>query len=296
MNDTLLIGGAAVMGGGAPLLVLNPATGKVIATLRQASVAQVDAAVTAADAAFDLWGKTTPKTRAACLLRLADAIEQHAEALVKLESLNCGKPYHCVLADEIPAIADVFRFFAGASRCLNGSAAGEYLEDHTSFIRRDPIGVIASITPWNYPLMMAACKLAPALAAGNCVVLKPADQTPLTTLYLATLLAEIFPAGVINIVLGTAGGVGDALTGHEKVRMVSLTGSIATGAHILAHIADGIKKTHMELGEKRRLSCSMMPIWTRWWRGCVPPASTTPAKIVPRPAGSTCSVEFTTRW
>ncbi len=250
MNDKLLIDGEKVAGEGALLQVVNPATEEVIVTLSQASLTQIDAAATAAERAFEQWSQTTPQTRASLLLQLADAIEQHAAELARLESLNCGKPLHAVLSDEIPAVADVFRFFAGASRCLGGSAAGEYLAGHTSFIRRDPIGVVASITPWNYPLMMAAWKLAPALAAGNCVLLKPADQTPLTTLYLATLLAGIFPAGVVNVLLGTAGGIGDALTGHDKVSMVSLTGSIATGAHILAHTAGGIKKTHMELGGK----------------------------------------------
>ncbi|NDL63818.1 aminobutyraldehyde dehydrogenase [Acerihabitans arboris] len=250
MHDTLLINGSSVPGAGKPTPVINPATGDIIVTINEASLEQVDAAVMAADAAFEHWGQTTPKTRAAMLLQLAAAIEQHGEALARLESLNCGKPYHCVINDEIPAVADVFRFFAGASRCLGGSAAGEYLEGHTSMIRRDPIGVIASIAPWNYPLMMAAWKLAPALAAGNCVVFKPAEQTPLTALYLARLMAVILPAGVVNVLFGTGAEMGDALTGHERVRMVSLTGSIATGAHILSHTAGGVKKTHMELGGK----------------------------------------------
>ncbi|WP_213992647.1 aminobutyraldehyde dehydrogenase [Sodalis sp. dw_96] len=250
MHDKLLINGRAVAGTGKQTAVINPATGETIVTLAEAGLAQVDAAVRAADAAFDSWGQTTPKSRAALLLQLADAIEQHGESLARLESLNCGKPYHCVINDEIPAVADVFRFFAGACRCLGGSAAGEYLEGHTSMIRRDPIGVVASIAPWNYPLMMAAWKLAPALAAGNCVVFKPAEQTPLTALYLAELLEKIFPPGVVNVLFGTGSEIGDALTGHERVRMVSLTGSIATGAHILSHTAGNIKKTHMELGGK----------------------------------------------
>ncbi|SUG15130.1 gamma-aminobutyraldehyde dehydrogenase [Salmonella enterica subsp. arizonae] len=195
-------------------------------------------------------GQTTPKVRAECLLELADSIEQNALQLAKLESQNCGKPLHCVINDEIPAIIDVFRFFAGAARCLNGLAAGEYLEGYTSMIRRDPVGVVASIAPWNYPLMMAAWKLAPALAAGNCVVIKPSEITPLTALKLAALAKDIFPPGVINVLFGRGQTVGDALTGHEKVRMVSLTGSIATGEHILRHTAPAIKRTHMELGGK----------------------------------------------
>ncbi|WJV63972.1 aminobutyraldehyde dehydrogenase [Pectobacteriaceae bacterium CE70] len=250
MHDKLLIDGKQVAGNGEYLAVYNPATGEEIAAIPQADLAQVDDAVNAADAAFVHWGRTSPKTRAALLLAVAEAIEMHAQALAKLESLNCGKPYHAVLNDEIPAVADVFRFFAGAVRCLSGSAAGEYLEGHTSMVRRDPVGVVASIAPWNYPLMMAAWKLAPALAAGNCVVMKPAEQTPLTTFYLATLLADIFPPGVVNILFGRGKDIGDALTGHKLVRMVSLTGSIATGAHIVAHTAGSVKRTHMELGGK----------------------------------------------
>lgn len=250
MHDKLLIDGKLVAGQGESLAVFNPATGEAIAEIPQADVHQVDAAVRAAEAAFAQWGQTTPKTRSLLLLQLADAIEEHAESFARLESLNCGKPYHAVLNDELPAVVDVFRFFAGAARCLTGSAAGEYLEGHTSMIRRDPIGVVASIAPWNYPLMMAAWKLAPALAAGNCVVLKPAEQTPLTAFYLAGLAAEMFPAGVINVLFGTGASIGDALTGHPLVNMVSLTGSIATGAHILSHTAPSIKRTHMELGGK----------------------------------------------
>lgn len=250
MQDKLLINGELVAGEGEMQSVYNPATGEVILEIAEASARQVDAAVQAADRAFIEWGQTTPKTRAACLLKLADAIDAQAETLAGLESQNCGKPLHCALNDELPAIADVFRFFAGAARCMNGSAAGEYLEGHTSMIRRDPLGVIASIAPWNYPLMMAAWKLGPALAAGNCIVLKPSEITPLTALKLAELAKDIFPAGVINVLFGRGKTVGDPLTGHEKVRMVSLTGSIATGEHIISHTASAIKRTHMELGGK----------------------------------------------
>ncbi|MFK3923989.1 aminobutyraldehyde dehydrogenase [Serratia liquefaciens] len=250
MQSQLLINGQLVAGQGALLPVYNPATGEVVVQVAEASVEQVDQAVLAADAAFVEWGQTTPKERAEHLLKLADLIDHHAETFARLESLNCGKPYHCVLNDELPAVADVFRFFAGASRCLSGLAAGEYLAGHTSMIRRDALGVVASIAPWNYPLMMAAWKLAPALAAGNCVVLKPSEQTPLTTFKLAELAADVFPAGVFNVLFGRGASVGDRLTGHDKVRMVSLTGSIATGEHIIAHTAPGIKRTHMELGGK----------------------------------------------
>ncbi|WP_058910140.1 aminobutyraldehyde dehydrogenase [Entomohabitans teleogrylli] len=250
MHSQLLIDGQLVNGAGETLAIYNPASGEVVLEAAQASLQQVDDAVQAADRAFDAWRQTTPKTRSECLLALAAAIEQQAEEFARLESLNCGKPLHCVLNDEIPAVVDVLRFFAGASRCLSGLAAGEYLEGHTSMIRRDPIGVVASIAPWNYPLMMVAWKLAPALAAGNCVVLKPSEITPLTAFKLAQLAKEIFPAGVINILFGLGATVGDRLTGHDKVRMVSLTGSIATGEHILRHTAPAIKRTHMELGGK----------------------------------------------
>ncbi len=250
MQHNLLINGELVAGSGEMQPVYNPATGEVLLEIAEASPEQVDAAVQAADRAFRTWGQTTPKARAECLLKLADMIEQNADTFARLESQNCGKPLHCVLNDEIPAIVDVFRFFAGATRCLNGLAAGEYMEGHTSMIRRDPVGVVASIAPWNYPLMMAAWKLGPALAAGNCVVLKPSEITPLTALKLAELAKDIFPAGVINVLFGRGRTVGDPLTGHDKVRMVSLTGSIATGEHIISHTAPSIKRTHMELGGK----------------------------------------------
>ncbi|MCT4703861.1 aminobutyraldehyde dehydrogenase [Enterobacteriaceae bacterium H20N1] len=250
MQSQLLINGQLEEGLGEKLPVYNPATGEVLLEIAEATVEQVNEAVTAADEAFRSWGQTTPKERAEHLLKLADVIEQNGEAFARLESLNCGKPYHCVLNDEIPAVVDVFRFFAGASRCLNGLAAGEYLSGHTSMIRRDPVGVVASIAPWNYPLMMAAWKLGPALAAGNCVVIKPSETTPLTAFKLAELAKDIFPAGVLNVLFGRGQTVGDALTGHTKVRMVSLTGSIATGEHIISHTAPSIKRTHMELGGK----------------------------------------------
>lgn len=250
MQSQLLINGKLLNGEGEKLPVYNPATGEVLLEIAEATPAQVDEAVNAADAAFEQWGQTTPKERAEALLKIADVIEQNAEAFAKLESQNCGKPLHCVINDEIPAVVDVFRFFAGAARCLSGLAAGEYLSGHTSMIRRDPVGVVASIAPWNYPLMMAAWKLAPALAAGNCVVLKPSEITPLTALRLAEYAKDILPAGVLNVLFGRGQTVGDPLTGHEKVRMVSLTGSIATGEHIISHTASSVKRTHMELGGK----------------------------------------------
>jgi len=250
MQTKLLINGQLVAGEGPAQPVFNPALGRVLVEINEATEGQVDTAVRAADAAFESWSQTAPKDRALLLLKLADAIDANAEELAKLESDNCGKPYHAALNDEMPAIADVFRFFAGASRCMGGSAAGEYLPGHTSMIRRDPVGVIASIAPWNYPLMMVAWKIAPALAAGNTVVLKPSEQTPLTALRLVELANGIFPAGVLNLVFGRGQTVGNPLVTHPKVRMVSLTGSIATGSHIISSTADSVKRMHMELGGK----------------------------------------------
>ncbi|MFV3372116.1 gamma-aminobutyraldehyde dehydrogenase [Pseudomonas sp. NY15435] len=250
MQTNLLINGQLVAGEGEKLAVLNPSLGTTLVEIAEATPAQVDAAVLAADAAFDSWSQTAPKDRAMLLLQLADAIDANAEELARLESNNCGKPYAAALNDELPAVADVFRFFAGACRVMQGSAAGEYLPGHTSMIRRDPVGVVASIAPWNYPLMMVAWKLGPALAAGNTVVLKPSEQTPLTALRLAQLMAGIFPAGVVNLVFGRGPTVGEPLTTHPKVRMVSLTGSVATGSRIIAGTADTVKRMHMELGGK----------------------------------------------
>ncbi|MBD9680727.1 gamma-aminobutyraldehyde dehydrogenase [Pseudomonas sp. PDM18] len=250
MQTNLLINGQLVAGEGEKLAVLNPSLGTTLVEIAEATPAQVDAAVLAADAAFDSWSQTAPKDRAMLLLQLADAIDANAEELARLESNNCGKPYSAALNDELPAVADVFRFFAGACRVMQGSAAGEYLPGHTSMIRRDPVGVVASIAPWNYPLMMVAWKLGPALAAGNTVVLKPSEQTPLTALRLAELIAGIFPAGVVNLVFGRGPTVGEPLTTHPKVRMVSLTGSVATGSRIIAGTADTVKRMHMELGGK----------------------------------------------
>jgi aminobutyraldehyde dehydrogenase len=249
-QDKMLIGGEFVAGESTPLDILNPATGEVLLKLPEASVEQVKQAVAVAEQAFEDWSQTTPKDRSLMLLKLADTIDAHAEELAWLESLNCGKPYLAALNDEIPAISDCFRFFAGAVRSMTGALAGEYLAGHTSMIRRDPVGVVASITPWNYPLMMAAWKLAPALAAGNTVVLKPSEQTPLTTLKLAEFLAEIFPPGVVNVVIGVGETVGSSLIHQPGVRMISLTGDVATGKRVLEAAAGSLKRTHLELGGK----------------------------------------------
>jgi len=250
MQTKLLINGSLVPGEGQSENVLDPATGKPIAQVAEASGAQVEAAVAAAEGAFDAWSRTTPKDRAALLLKLADHIESDAAAFAELESRNTGKPVAAMQNDEIPAITDVFRFFAGAARTLHGPLAGEFLPGFTSMVRRDPVGVVASIAPWNYPLMMAAWKLAPALAGGNTVILKPSEQTPLTALKLAEYLRELFPKGVVNIVCGRGESVGAPLVAHARVRMASLTGDVATGQKVLSAAAGNLKRTHLELGGK----------------------------------------------
>jgi aminobutyraldehyde dehydrogenase len=250
MQTQLLIAGRLVAGEGNAEGVLDSASGEQIASVNEASPAQVEAAVAAAEAAFPGWARTPPRERATLLLKIADGIEAHAAEYAALESRNTGKPLAAVLNDELPSIADIFRYFAGVCRAPQGLAAGEYLPGHTSMIRRDPVGVVASIAPWNYPLMMLAWKIAPALAAGNTLILKPSEQTPLTALMLAALLAEVLPPGVVNIVCGRGEPVGRVLTSHPRVRMVSLTGSIATGQKILAGAADNLKRTHLELGGK----------------------------------------------
>jgi aminobutyraldehyde dehydrogenase len=250
MNTKLLIGGRLVAGEGTADVVLDAASGTEIAAVPAASVQQVQAAVSAAEDACDGWARTAPKERAAALLRIAEEIEDDADGYAALESRNTGKPLAAARNDEMPSIVDVFRFFAGVCRSPSGLAAGEYLPGHTSLIRRDPVGVVGSIAPWNYPLMMAAWKIAPAIAAGNTLVLKPSEMTPLTTLKLAARLAELLPAGVVNVVCGRGDPVGTALVSHERVRMVSLTGSVATGQKVLAAAAGNLKRTHLELGGK----------------------------------------------
>jgi betaine-aldehyde dehydrogenase len=230
--------------------VLNPATGEEIARAPRSSAEDVDRAVAAARRAFEGWSKTTPAERAQALLAIADVVEEHGAEIARLEALNAGKPIEAVTNDEIPVMADNLRFFAGAARCLEGRAAGEYMEGYTSFTRREAVGVIGQVTPWNYPLMMAIWKFAPAIAAGNTVVLKPAETTPVTTLRLAELTAEILPKGVLNVVTGPGGPTGEALISHPDVDMVGLTGSVETGKHIARTAADTLKRVHLELGGK----------------------------------------------
>jgi betaine-aldehyde dehydrogenase len=237
-------------GGGTTEPVLNPATGEELARAPISTAEEVDRAVRAARRAFDGWSATTPAQRAAALLALADLVEEHGEEIARLEALNAGKPIEAVKSDEIPVMADNLRFFAGAARCLEGRAAGEYMEGYTSFTRREPVGVIGQVTPWNYPLMMAIWKFAPALAAGNTVVLKPAETTPLTTVRLAQLAAEVLPKGVLNIVTGPGNPTGEALINHADVDMLALTGSVETGKHFARTAADTLKRVHLELGGK----------------------------------------------
>ncbi len=250
MDSQLLIGSAFETGAETPEPILNPRTGGLIVEIPEASTAQVDRAAAAARKAFDGWSRTTPAERSAALLRIADRIEAEAGAFAALEALNCGKPINAALNDELPAVVDCFRYFAGAVRCMTGALAGEYLSGHTSMIRRDPVGVIASIAPWNYPLMMMAWKLCPAIGGGNTVVFKPSEQTPLTALKLARILAEELPEGVVSVIAGRGQTVGNYLINHPQVDMISLTGDVATGRKILDAAARTVKRTHLELGGK----------------------------------------------
>lgn len=250
MQTDMLIGTSLVKGEDQEERILNPRTGETILNLPEASTAQIDAAVSAARRAFAGWSQTTPGERAGYLLKIADAIEADADGFAALEALNCGKPINAVRNDEIPAIVDCYRFFAGAVRNQHGTLAGEYLPGFTSMIRRDAIGVVGSIAPWNYPLMMMAWKLAPAIAAGNTVVFKPSEQTPLTALKLAKLLTEILPEGVVNVILGRGESVGNSLINHPGIDMISITGDIATGKKVIQAASKSVKRTHLELGGK----------------------------------------------
>ena len=250
MKTNILINNELVKGDSEIEKIINPVNSEVIVEIPQSSNEQVNKAVESAQKAFVEWSRTTPADRSGMLLKFADLIDKNAEEIAKIESINTGKPYHLALNDELPAISDVFRFYAGACRNMTGALAGEYMQGFTSMIRRDPVGVVASIAPWNYPLMMAAWKLAPALAAGNTIVLKPSEQTPLTTMFICDLLAEVFPKGVVNIVFGIGETVGSTLINHSNVNMISLTGDIATGSKVLEAASKSIKKTHLELGGK----------------------------------------------
>ncbi|HXF97481.1 MAG TPA: gamma-aminobutyraldehyde dehydrogenase [Gaiellaceae bacterium] len=234
---------------GETMEVLNPATGEVIAEVPRGTAEDVERAVEAAKKAWEEWRFKTPKDRMELLLALADVIDEHADELARLESQNVGKPM-AIAGDEMPFSADNLRFFAGAARNLEGKSAAEYVEGYTSLIRREPLGIVAGITPWNYPLMMVVWKMGPALAAGNVQILKPAEQTPLTTLRFVELAQEVLPPGVLQVVTGDGIPVGDALVRHPDIRLVSLTGDVATGKTIAANAAQTLKRVHLELGGK----------------------------------------------
>jgi 1-pyrroline dehydrogenase len=234
---------------GETMEVVNPSTGEVIAEVPRCSEADVDRAVDAARKAWDEWQDKTPKDRMELLLKLADVMEEHAEELWQLESQNVGKPA-AIAVDEIPFSVDNLRFFAGAARNLEGKSAGEYVGGYTSIIRREPLGIVAGITPWNYPLMMVVWKLGPALAAGNVQIIKPAEQTPLTTLRFFELAQDVLPPGVVQVLTGDGVPVGDALVKHPDIRLVSLTGDVETGKIIARNAADTLKRVHLELGGK----------------------------------------------
>jgi betaine-aldehyde dehydrogenase len=229
--------------------IVNPATGSVVATAPVSGAADVDAAYAAAQSAFAEWGRTTPSERQQALLKIADAIEAHADELIALESENTGKIQALTASEEIPPMVDQLRFFAGAARVLEGKAAGEYLKGHTSWIRREPIGVVGQVTPWNYPLLMAVWKIAPALAAGNTVVLKPSDTTPETTLRLAEIASQFLPAGALNVITGDR-DTGRLLVEHPTPGLVAITGSVRAGAEVAASAAPNVKRVHLELGGK----------------------------------------------
>lgn len=246
----MLIGGKCIDGEGEAERIVNPATGETCGSISEATPEQIEQAVQAARHAFHSWKRRPPRERAACLLVMADRIEARRAELARLESTNCGKPYLTMLREEIPAIVDVFRYFAGAARVIDAPAAAEYVAGHTSFVRRDPIGVVAAIAPWNYPLLMAAWKICPAVAAGNTVVLKPSELTPLSILALVDEFAAVFPPGVVNIICGRGETVGAPLAASPDVRMISLTGDIVTGQKIMEVAARSITRTHLELGGK----------------------------------------------
>ena len=244
------IGGAFVdADAGATSEVVNPATGQVVAHAPVSGAEEVDAAYAAADTAFAEWGRTTPSERQQALLKFADSIEAHAEELIALESENTGKIKALTASEEIPPMVDQLRFFAGAARVLEGKAAGEYMAGHTSWIRREPIGVVGQVTPWNYPMMMAIWKIGPALAAGNTVVLKPSDTTPETTLKLAELAAEFLPPGTFNVVCGDR-DTGRAVVEHPTPALVAITGSVRAGMQVAESASHQVKRVHLELGGK----------------------------------------------
>ncbi len=247
--NNLINGEFTAAADGATSEVVNPSTGQAYATAPVSGTADLDAAYSAASSAFETWGRTTPSERQRALLKIADALEARADEFVAAESENTGKPLALTASEELPPAVDQLRFFAGAARVLEGRSAGEYLAGHTSFVRREPIGVVGQVTPWNYPLMMAIWKIAPALAAGNTVVLKPSDTTPVSALLLAELAAEFLPPGVLNVITGNR-ATGAALVSHPTPAMVAITGSIRAGMQVAQAAASDVKRVHLELGGK----------------------------------------------
>jgi betaine-aldehyde dehydrogenase len=229
--------------------LINPATGEAFATAPKSNAADVDKAMKAASDAFVDWRDSTPSERQRALLKIADAIEARADEFVAIESENCGKPMGLTASEEVPPMVDQIRFFAGAARNLEGKSAGEYMRGMTSFIRREPVGVCAQVTPWNYPMMMAVWKWAPAIAAGNTVVLKPSDTTPASTVFMAQIMSEFLPDGVINVITGER-ETGAALVDHATPAMVSITGSVRAGMEVAGAAAKSLKRVHLELGGK----------------------------------------------
>ncbi len=250
MQTKMLINGELVEGAGVALPVIDPSTGGDITSVNEASDEQVDAAIRGAEEAFETFSRTTPAERSALLLEIADVLEQNSTELAELESLDVGKPWPSAHDDEMPLTIDTFRFFAGAARTMSGSAAGEYVEGHTSMIRRDPVGPVAAIAPWNYPLMMASWKLAAPLAAGCTVALKPSEVTPLSTLRAAELLADVIPKGVLNVIHGRGPSVGERLINSPEAEAISITGSPQTGMAAMKAASNQIRHVHLELGGK----------------------------------------------
>jgi len=229
--------------------VINPSTGETYAQAQLSNAKDIDQAYQAAETAFESWRETTPSERQQALLKIADTLEANAQELIELEGINTGKAFAVTASEEIPPMLDQIRFFAGAARVLEGRASGEYMKGFTSIVRREPIGVIGQVAPWNYPLLMAVWKFAPAIAAGNCVVLKPSDTTPVSTVRLAELIGDILPAGVLNVVTGDR-DTGRALVEHDIPQMVSITGSVRAGMEVAGSAARDVKRVHLELGGK----------------------------------------------